>query len=84
MQQEGQVIRIVPTMGIAYLEEHSSGRVIGFSLSQLDGFKGESFQELGVVPGATFHFQATSDGRLLSVSKAPEVQEANAASANAS
>jgi hypothetical protein len=63
------VIRIVPTMGLAYLAELGSGRVIGFSLSQRDGYRGESFEEMGVIPGATFYFEAIPDGRLTSVSK---------------
>ncbi len=33
MHHEGQIVRIVPTMGLAYLEELSSGRVIGFFLN---------------------------------------------------
>lgn len=78
MHHEGQIVRIVPTMGMAYLEELSSGRVIGFFLNQLKGFKGETFKESGVVPGAFFAFEATSDGRVISVSKKLTAKAASA------
>ena len=78
MYHEGQIVRVVPTMGLAYLEELSSGRVIGFFLNQLKGFKGETFKESGVVPGALFGFEATSDGRVISVSKKPAAKAASA------
>ena len=64
-------------MGLAYLEELTSGRVIGFPLNLVEGFKGESFQELGVVPGAKFSFKATLDGRMLSVSRQTAKSEAS-------
>ena len=83
MNQHGQVIRIVPTMGLAYLEELSSGRVIGFPINLVEGFKGDSFQELGVVPGAKFSFKATLDGRMLSVSRqTTELEASNVATAS--
>ncbi len=69
MHQEGKVVRIVPTMGLAYLEETTSMKLIGFSLNQVDGFNGESFKELGVVPGALFSFTASLDGRVTYISK---------------
>ena len=56
-------------MSLVYLKEPSTGRVIGFTLSQLQGYRGESFKESGLVRGATFYFDATSDGRVISVSK---------------
>lgn len=56
-------------MNLVYLKEPSTGRVIGFTLSQLRGYRGESFKESGLVHGATFYFDATSDGRVISVSK---------------
>ena len=64
--------------GLAYLEELSSGRVIGFFLNQLQGFKGETFKESGVVPGAIFAFDATSDGRIISVTKKAAAKAASA------
>lgn len=66
---EGKVVRTVPKLGLVYLAECSSGREIGFSLSQLDSYRGESFAEAGAVAGATFYFEATEDGRLTFVSR---------------
>lgn len=56
-------------MGLAYLAESSTGREIGFSLSHLQTYRGESFAEAGVTLGASFYFEATADGRLTFVSK---------------
>ena len=78
MQYQGKVVRTVPTMGLAYLAETSTGRVIGFSLSQLESYAGESFAEAGVKAGATFYFEASSDGRLTSISREPHRRAAGA------
>lgn len=56
-------------MELAYLQEKSSGSVIGFSLNQFRGYRGESFEELGVALGTALLFETSADGRLISVTK---------------
>ena len=83
MLYEGKVVRTVPTMGLAYLAESATGRVIGFSLSQLEHYCGESYAEAGVIRGARFYFEATDDGRVTFVSQKRSEQLKKQAAAGA-
>lgn len=79
MKSEGQIIRTVPTMGLAYLAESSNGKVIGFSVSQLQGYRGESFEEMDLTAGATFCFETDSSGQVVKLVQ----KQADAAAASA-
>ena len=69
MKSEGQIIRVVPTMGLAYLAEMSSDKVIGFSVSQLHGYQGETFEEMQLIPGAKFSFETDPGGQVIRLSQ---------------
>ena len=70
-------------MGLAYLAESATGRVIGFSISQIANYRGESYAEAGVIRGAKFHFEATDDGRVTFVSQKSPAQLKKQAAAGA-
>ena len=55
-------------MGLAYLAESSHGKVIGFSVSQLQGYRGESFEEMDLSAGVTFCFETDSSGQIVKLS----------------
>ena len=66
-------------MGLAYLAESSNGKVIGFSVSQLQGYRGESFEEMDLAAGATFCFETDSSCQVVELAR--KQAAANAASA---
>ncbi len=69
MQSEGQIIRIVPTMGLAYLAESSTGKVIGFSVNQLKGYGGETFEEMQLAAGTKFWYETDNAGQVIRLSQ---------------
>ena len=62
MEYSGQVVRIVPSMGLVYLAAPNTGEIFSFSLDRLEGYSGESLSKCGIALGAQVAFRANQDG----------------------
>jgi hypothetical protein len=69
MEYSGQVVRIVPSMGMVYLATADTGKVFSFRLDRLEGYRGESLGKCGIKLGALVAFRTNRDGLVLSVAR---------------
>ena len=65
MEHSGQVVRIVPSMGLVYLATADTGRIFSFGLDRLEGYMGESLAKCGIELGALVAFRANREGLVL-------------------
>ena len=56
-------------MGLAYLAESSTGKVIGFSVNQLKGYRGETLKELELAAGTKFWYETDDAGQVIRLSQ---------------
>lgn len=69
MELSGQIVRIVPTMGLVYLADSSTGRVYSFRLDVLEDYTGESLNKCGIHIGASVAFRASHEGQVHSAAR---------------
>ena len=69
MELSGQIVRIVPSMGLVYLADTATRQVYSFRLSVLEDYSGESLNKSGIKIGASVAFRTSHDGLVLNVAK---------------
>ncbi len=62
---EGKISRIGMVPGIFYVVENTNLRTYGIDLGKLEGYRGETFSEIGVKVGATVRFRTGEDPRIV-------------------
>lgn len=60
---EGKISRIGMIPGIFYVVEENDNRTYGIDLAKIEGYRGETFQELGIKVGAKVRFRTEEDPR---------------------
>ena len=60
---EGKISRIGMIPGIFYVVEENDHRTYGIDLGKIEGYRGETFQELGIKVGAKVRFRTDEDPR---------------------
>ncbi len=69
MELSGQIVRIVPGMGLVYLADPATGKVFSFSLDLVEGYRGESLDKSGIKIGSSVAYRTNHEGLVLSVAK---------------
>ena len=69
MELSGQIVRIVPSMGLVYLAAPDTGEVYSFGLDRLESYRGESLHKHGIKIGACVAFRTNPDGRVIQVAE---------------
>jgi len=69
MQYSGQIVRIVPSMGLVYVATEGAGKVFSFRLDRVDGYKGESLTSCGIKLGTQVVFRTNNEGLILAVAR---------------
>ena len=60
---EGKISRIGMIPGIFYVVEKTDNRTYGIDLGKIEGYRGETFKELGIRVGANVRFRTEDDPR---------------------
>ena len=71
MNHAGQIVRIVPSMGLVYIAD-SRGDIFSFGLGAVEGYRGEPLADLGLEIGARLDFHVGQDKQILKVTKSGE------------
>ena len=69
MEYSGQIVRIVPSMGLVYLATAETGNIFSFSLDRLEGYRGQSLGKCGIKLGALVAFRTNQEGHVLIVAR---------------
>lgn len=65
LKLEGTVSRIGMIPGTFYVVERENRRTYGIDLGRIDGYRGETFKELGIKLGARVLFGTTDDPQIV-------------------
>ena len=63
--QTGTIVRVNP-VGLAYTEDIESKTIYSFTFDKIEGYRGESAEELGLIAGSRIAF-SSADGIVRSV-----------------
>ncbi len=64
-RQTGTIVRVNP-VGLAYTEDIKTKEIFSFTFDKIEGYRGESAEELGLIAGSRVVF-SSSDGIVRSV-----------------